>query len=113
MASALASRRLFSEFKALTTDPPDGIIAGPVNEDDIFTWEALIQGPEGTPYEGGVFVAELKFPKKLKEDSDNEHGILIGRIPGEEEDLDEDVGSDVMARKTEGGHASRILKRSS
>ena len=44
MASALASRRLFSEFRALTTDPPDGIIAGPVNEDDIFSWEALIQG---------------------------------------------------------------------
>ena len=63
MATALASRRLFSEFRALTTDPPDGIIAGPVTEDDIFTWEALIQGPEGTPFEGGVFVAELKFPK--------------------------------------------------
>ncbi|MCJ1290660.1 Ubiquitin-conjugating enzyme E2 7 [Xylographa soralifera] len=63
MATALASRRLFSEFRALTTDPPDGIIAGPVNEDDIFNWEALIQGPEGTPFEGGVFVAELKFPK--------------------------------------------------
>jgi ubiquitin-conjugating enzyme E2 G2 len=63
MASSLASKRLFSEFRALTTDPPDGIIAGPVTEDDIFTWEALIQGPEGTPFEGGVFVAELKFPK--------------------------------------------------
>lgn len=63
MASALASKRLFKEFQALTTDSPEGIIAGPVNEDDIFTWEALIQGPEGTPFEGGVFVAELKFPK--------------------------------------------------
>ena len=34
-----------------------------VNEDDLFLWEAMIQGPEGTPYEGGVFPAELKFPK--------------------------------------------------
>ena len=24
---------------------------------------ALIQGPEGTPFEGGVFPAELRFPK--------------------------------------------------
>ena len=60
---ALASRRLFSEFKALSTDPPVGIIAGPVSEDDIFVWEALIEGPEGTPFEGGVLCAELHFPK--------------------------------------------------
>ncbi|MCJ1453984.1 Ubiquitin-conjugating enzyme E2 7 [Mycoblastus sanguinarius] len=63
MASTLASRRLFHEYKNLTSSPPDGITAGPVNEDDIFLWEALIQGPEGTPFEGGIFPAELKFPK--------------------------------------------------
>ena len=60
---ALASRRLFSEFKALSTDPPAGIVAGPVSEDDIFVWEALIEGPEGTPFEGGILCAELVFPK--------------------------------------------------
>ncbi|KAK8036174.1 ubiquitin-conjugating enzyme, partial [Apiospora rasikravindrae] len=43
--------------------PPDGITAGPVSEDDLLQWEALIQGPEGTPFEGGIFPAELKFPK--------------------------------------------------
>lgn len=63
MTAALASRRLLSEFKALSTDAPQGIVAGPVSEDDMFLWEALIEGPEGTPFEGGVFVAELKFPK--------------------------------------------------
>lgn len=61
--NSVASKRLFQEYKHLTTDPPDGITAGPVNEDDLFVWEAMIQGPEGTPYEGGVFPAELKFPK--------------------------------------------------
>ena len=61
--TSVASRRLFSEFRALSTDPPEGIVAGPVTEDDIFQWEALIQGPEGTPFEGGVLVAELAFPK--------------------------------------------------
>ena len=61
--TALASRRLVSEFKALTTNPPDGIVAGPVSEDDMFRWEALIEGPEGTPFEGGVLCAELVFPK--------------------------------------------------
>ena len=63
MASSVASKRLFQEYKALLISPPDGITAGPVNEDDLFAWEALIQGPEGTPFEGGIFPAELSFPK--------------------------------------------------
>lgn len=62
MAST-AHRRLLQEYRALTSNPPDGITAGPVSEDDLLHWEALIQGPEGTPFEGGVFPAELKFPK--------------------------------------------------
>jgi len=63
IAPSVASKRLFSEYKNLSESAPEGISAGPVNEDDIFTWEALIQGPEDTPFEGGVFPAELKFPK--------------------------------------------------
>lgn len=63
MTTSVASKRLFQEYKALLTGPPDGITAGPVTEDDLFLWEALIQGPEGTPFEGGIFPAELKFPK--------------------------------------------------
>lgn len=62
MAST-AHRRLLQEYRALTNNPPDGITAGPVSEDDLLQWEALIQGPEGTPFEGGIFPAELKFPK--------------------------------------------------
>ena len=63
MANSVASKRLFQEYKAILSNPPDGITAGPVNEDDLFIWEALIMGPEGTPFEGGIFPAELKFPK--------------------------------------------------
>jgi ubiquitin-conjugating enzyme E2 G2 len=63
MATSVASKRLFAEYKSLLTSPPDGITAGPIDEDDLFAWEALIQGPEGTPFEGGIFPAELKFPK--------------------------------------------------
>lgn len=63
MATSTAHRRLLQEYRALTNNPPEGITAGPVSEDDLLYWEALIQGPEGTPFEGGVFPAELKFPK--------------------------------------------------
>ena len=61
--TSVAAKRLFQEYKTLLTSPPDGITAGPINEDDLFLWEALIQGPEDTPFEGGIFPAELKFPK--------------------------------------------------
>lgn len=63
MSQAAAQKRLLVEYKNLTNDPPDGITAGPSSEDDMFVWEALVQGPEGTPFEGGIFPAELKFPR--------------------------------------------------
>ena len=63
MAQSTAHRRLLQEYRALTNNPPDGITAGPLSEDDLLRWEALVQGPEGTPFEGGVFPAELRFPK--------------------------------------------------
>ncbi|XP_046996407.1 ubiquitin-conjugating enzyme E2 G2 isoform X1 [Schistocerca americana] len=57
-----ALRRLMAEYKQLTLNPPEGIIAGPINEENFFEWEALITGPEGTCFEGGVFPAKLVFP---------------------------------------------------
>ena len=57
-----ALRRLMAEYKQLTLNPPEGIIAGPIDEENFFEWEALITGPEGTCFEGGVFTARLTFP---------------------------------------------------
>ncbi|XP_060840073.1 ubiquitin-conjugating enzyme E2 G2 isoform X1 [Rhopalosiphum padi] len=57
-----ALRRLMAEYKQLTLNPPEGIIAGPTTEENYFEWEALITGPEGTCFEGGVFPAKLIFP---------------------------------------------------
>ena len=45
-----ALKRLMAEYKQLTLNPPEGIIAGPVNEENFFEWEALITGTRG----GGV-----------------------------------------------------------
>ena len=39
-----ALKRLMAEYKQLTLNPPEGIIAGPVNEENFFEWEALITG---------------------------------------------------------------------
>ncbi|KXN73924.1 ubiquitin-conjugating enzyme [Conidiobolus coronatus NRRL 28638] len=58
-----AIKRLMTEYKELTLNAPEGITAGPISEDNFFIWEALISGPEDTPFEGGVFSAVLTFPK--------------------------------------------------
>jgi ubiquitin-protein ligase len=46
----------------MTENPPEGILAGPVSEENFFVWEAYILGPPDTPYEGGLFKAILTFP---------------------------------------------------
>ena len=63
MSRATALRRLMTEYRQLTTNgaPDNMFTAGPISEDDFFTWEAVIEGPKDTPFEDGVFVAKLEF----------------------------------------------------
>lgn len=42
---------------------PEGILAAPMDDDNLLEWEAVVTGPSGTPYENGVFEAVLKFPQ--------------------------------------------------
>lgn len=63
MAFAVAHKRLLKEYKELVREAPEGISAGPIDEENLLEWECLIRGPDGTPFEGGVFPATLSFPK--------------------------------------------------
>lgn len=48
--SGMATKRLFLEYKELTLRPPGGVAAGPAgDESNLFEWECLFSGPEGTP----------------------------------------------------------------
>lgn len=56
--SPTALREIIQETQDLLSKPPEGIKLIP-NEDDVTDVQALIEGPDGTPYEGGVFKIKL------------------------------------------------------
>ena len=58
-----ALKRIQKELKQFNEEPPEGFSAGPVDDSDMFKWEASITGPEESPYEGGTFQLSIEFPK--------------------------------------------------
>ena len=72
----MASRRLMQDLKAIQAEKPEGISASPCEgdgEQGLFHWHAIIFGPEGTLWEGGIFKLDMIFddeyptkPPKIK-----------------------------------------------
>ena len=57
----MALRRIKKEFERLSEDPPLACSADSV-DGDIYHWSACIYGPTDTPYYGGLFFLEIRFP---------------------------------------------------
>ncbi|KAK6111277.1 Ubiquitin-conjugating enzyme E2 1 [Brugia pahangi] len=56
-------RRLMRDFMKLQEDPPAGVSGAPT-EDNILMWEAIIFGPQDTPFEDGTFKLTLEFTEE-------------------------------------------------
>jgi ubiquitin-conjugating enzyme E2 J2 len=56
--------RLQKELKQYVADPPPFIPRVYVNEKNVLEWHLLMQGPHDTPFEGGWYVARIKFPEQ-------------------------------------------------
>lgn len=56
-------KRINSEIIEMTNNPPSNCSGGPIDDLDIFKWQATIIGPTGTPYEGGIFNLTINFPE--------------------------------------------------
>jgi ubiquitin-conjugating enzyme E2 D/E len=56
----MSTRRIQREHQDLVKDAPENCSAGP-RGDNLFVWDAVIVGPTGCPYEGGVFKLEIHF----------------------------------------------------
>ncbi|KAG8908825.1 hypothetical protein FRB99_003063 [Tulasnella sp. 403] len=59
-----AFRRLVREIRQLQTEPPEGIRIS-TEEENILDVTGIIQGPDGTPYEGGYFRVKFKFTEEF------------------------------------------------
>lgn len=47
------TQRLIRELKAYHTTPNEALLhLGPIDEEDLLRWEAVLKGVDGTPYEG-------------------------------------------------------------
>jgi len=51
------------DFKKMQDDPPSGVSGAP-SDDNIMVWNALILGPQDTPFEDGTFKLNLVFTEE-------------------------------------------------
>ena len=61
--STPSRRRLVRDLKRLQQDAPHGVIATPM-DNNIMLWNALIFGPDDTPFENGTFKLVLEFSEE-------------------------------------------------
>jgi ubiquitin-conjugating enzyme E2 N len=60
--SAKAPARIVKEYERWKKDPADGI-SFTVDKNNIRYLTVLVQGPVGSPYEGGLFKIEMFLPE--------------------------------------------------
>lgn len=69
MASPSTTQRLLRELKEYTKSPNEALLhLGPVDEDDLLHWEAVLKGVKGTPYEGTPSFSYLCLYMKMNTD---------------------------------------------
>ena len=62
IVSPMQYTRSKRDLKRLLTDPPEGILARPLDS-TLSYWQASIKGPPDCPYEEGLFFLHLEMPK--------------------------------------------------
>ena len=53
-------KRLNTELAELSNDTVPGVTGGPL-DDDIYHWQATLQGPADSPYQNGLFLLDIHF----------------------------------------------------
>ena len=61
--STNARKRLMRDFKRIQQDPPAGVQAAPL-DNNVMVWQAVIIGPDDTPWEGATLKLLLEFTEE-------------------------------------------------
>lgn len=65
-------RRVLKELSNYKSDPNPCLVSlGPVSEDDLLHWNAVLKGVDGTPYEGGQWRIDIKIPDTYPQEPPN------------------------------------------
>ena len=64
MANPAMKARLMREMSLLSNDPPPGVAAYTPEPSDMTKIRAQITGPEGSPFEGGVFLISINIANR-------------------------------------------------
>ena len=55
-------KRLMKEKREMERNSNETYSASPTNPNDLYHWQAMVSGPEGSPYEGGLYQMDIHFP---------------------------------------------------
>ncbi len=58
----MALKRIKREYDELMANPLPYILDVNYVDDDLFHWSAIVEGPEDSPYVGGIFFIDIHFP---------------------------------------------------
>lgn len=61
-ATQATTKRIMKEYMTMSTSPPPNISAAPIDDCDMYKWQAIIFGPADSVYAGGVFKLTIVFP---------------------------------------------------
>ena len=59
----MALKRLSKELRDLEKNKDEVFTLTPTSTDDLFHWTGILNGPKGSPYEGGIFTLNIDIPQ--------------------------------------------------
>ncbi|CAD8103502.1 unnamed protein product [Paramecium primaurelia] len=58
-----STSRIQKELQSLQDEPLNGFLINILDHNNLFYWKIQFSGPQGSPYEGGIFNLDIQFPE--------------------------------------------------